>query len=218
MTSVADEESRTRRPIHCVLLSTLIFQSLLFGRSMTHSARPPAAGPAFSAQSDPSCAAGVVSQDAWACDLARAEFLLRRGRSCHSAVAQSRAAPQPQCLVLSNSSAADLCAAPSHRQRQLSRQLTLTFCHKYSLNLLLRRDDWIGRDPADCLSRLQRPIRSLLHRDQVASSLLCEFDALLSRYNCHTGYSVKWNCSQCIVSPAALPPVPSHTSPVPEHI
>lgn len=202
MTSVHDEQSRSRnqRTINSLLLLfTLIFQSV--GRMSGHSAsgQRPAAGPAFSAQSDPSCTAAAVVQDTWACDLSRAEFLLRRGRSCHSPP-PSRT-PQPQCLVLSNSSVADICSAPPRRQRQLSRQLTLTFCHKYSLNSLLRHSDWIGSDPAVCRERLSRPIRSLLHRDQAARSLSCEFDALLSRYNCHTGYSVKWNCSQCKVSP-----------------
>lgn len=191
---------REREECSPVLLSVLFFSSLML-QSVGMAHPPPGLSlPTFSAHSVPSCMEESVSRDAWACDVARAEHLLRHGRTCHSPPPD----PQSQCLVLTNSSAAALCRHPPDRQRQLSRQLQLTFCHKYSLNLLLRRhDDWLGQDQDLCRSRLQPQILDLLQRDMTASSLFCEFDALLSRFNCHTGYSVKWNCSHCTVSPAA---------------
>ena len=161
----------------------------------------------FSAHSTPSCSADTLSQDAWACDLARAEHLLRHGRSCPSH--PPPLAPQPSCLVLRNASTRDICHMSASNRSQLTRQLTLTFCHKYSLDVLLRSHDWMQEREESACERLLHPhILHLLDRDMQAASLACEFDVLLSRYNCHTGYtggySVKWNCSQCIVSPILL--------------
>lgn len=208
---VADGSTTVRRDTeqcNCRLLFLIILMSLFFGYVLSHSV--PHSGQRFreqfDAQKEPAC-----GTDPWSCDLARAEFLLRFGRSCpndssiepvehRDLQSSSRTTPSSQCLVLSNSSAKTLCHQEPNRRRLLSRRLTLTFCHKYSLNILTRRTDWLSQeDPLVCQSILEPEIRSLMHRDLTASTLFCEFDVLLSRYNCHTNYSVVWNCSQCRV-------------------
>ena len=184
--------------------------SLFFGYTLSHSV--PHSGQRFreqfDAQKEPVC-----KTDPWSCDLARAEFLLRFGRSCpndssiepfvsehRDLQSSSRTTPSSQCLVLSNSSAKTLCRKEPNDRRLFSRRLTLTFCQKYSLNILTRRTDWLShKDPLVCQSILEPEIQRLMRRDLTASTLFCEFDVLLSRYNCHTNYSVVWNCSQCRV-------------------
>lgn len=83
----------------------------------------------------------------------------------------------------------------SPSEREYSSSLHLPFCQRYSLKVLTN-SSWITANYTTC----QLILNSILDQDNLASKLSCQFDSLLARYNCQSGYSVKWNCPACSVS------------------
>lgn len=84
----------------------------------------------------------------------------------------------PRCSALCSRAQTPACSAPP---------AALPFCSHLPMDRLLA-----GR----CQARLPHA----LHRDALACQLACEFQALLSRFDCLGGYSAKWDCHTCAVS------------------
>lgn len=89
----------------------------------------------------------------------------------------------------------ELCKLDTSDRDVYSSSLHLTFCQRYSLQVLTN-SSWITANYTTC----QLILNSILEQDNLAAKLSCQFNSLLARYNCQSGYSVKWNCSACSVS------------------
>lgn len=75
----------------------------------------------------------------------------------------------------------------------------LSLCTRYKLENILSNDmlDSIMHDsPRDC----RRVLDEFLQLDELIGDFYRSFKSLLTRYNCHNGYSVKWTCEDCKVS------------------
>lgn len=98
-----------------------------------------------------------------------------------------------KCLAKKNVN--ELCKLSPSERIVYSSSLHLTFCQRYSLQVLTN-SSWITANYTTC----QLILNSILEQDNLAAKLSCQFNSLLARYNCQSGYSVKWNCSACSVS------------------
>lgn len=159
------------------------------------------------------------SLDPWACDLSRAQKLLApdkdfgEGRLCRirppsHATGQfiKIISPADQCLIISDPQkhVRELCRDGPVFRREQSGQLVLSFCHQYSL-FTLTDGSWTYANTSTCRSLLRPILEEIKRKDAQARRLSCEFDSLLARYNCQSGYSVKWSCDECSVSVSILP-------------
>lgn len=120
-----------------------------------------------------------------------------------------------QCLVIQNPSitGGEIChetrltenASPSDSAKEelslleLLSKYHLPFCHHYTLNLLTIKDNYAGNETT-CSQNLLPILSQLISLDQTAYTFSCEFNSLVSRYNCQSGFSVKWDCDDCRVS------------------
>lgn len=75
----------------------------------------------------------------------------------------------------------------------------LSFCSRYKLESLLSNDilNSIVHDSSESCDKILNEFNQL---DQLIEKFDRLFKNLLSRYNCHNGYSVKWGCDDCKVS------------------
>lgn len=76
----------------------------------------------------------------------------------------------------------------------------LTHCARYKLDSLLSNQILMSimhRSSSECENILDE----FIQLDQMISQFDILFRNLLTRYNCHNGYSVKWTCEDCKVSP-----------------
>lgn len=73
----------------------------------------------------------------------------------------------------------------------------LSFCSRYNLTSLIPHNTWhkIRGNKTMCESTL----RTLVTLDNTSRDLDCEFDTVIARYDCETGFSVNSNCSFCKV-------------------
>lgn len=72
----------------------------------------------------------------------------------------------------------------------------LTFCSRYKSENLLSNEILMSimhHDSQDC----RRILKEFIQLDETINQFDDLFTKLLSRYNCHNGYSVKWNCDDC---------------------
>lgn len=89
----------------------------------------------------------------------------------------------------------------SLRSEQLNNTY-LTHCSRYKLENLLSNEILMSimhHDRGDC----ERILDEFVQLDETINQFDSLFIKLLSRYNCHNGYSVKWNCDDCKVSASA---------------
>lgn len=52
----------------------------------------------------------------------------------------------------------------------------------------------------DSTDQCERTLDEFIQLDEMIEQFNELFKKVLSRYNCHNGYSVKWNCDDCKVS------------------
>lgn len=86
----------------------------------------------------------------------------------------------------------------SQRSEQLNNTF-LTFCSRYKLENLFSNEILMSimhHDSRDC----EKILNEFVQLDETINQFDSLFIKLLSRYNCHNGYSVKWNCDDCKVS------------------
>ena len=74
----------------------------------------------------------------------------------------------------------------------------LNYCPHYTLDLLTTRNNYRGNQSV-CRTTINLILNQLIQLDQTAFKISCEFNSLVSRYNCQSGFSVKWNCQECTV-------------------
>lgn len=154
----------------------------------------------------------LQDRDPWACDLLKAQRSLRlqdcQGSNCTTTTTTSKTSSQQfkqlieppiQCLVLNDDLANGLCQTDIRKRRRIAETIRPSFCHKFPL-LLLTDGSWMSVNTSSCQSILKPILQDLIRRDQLAKNISCQFDTLISRYNCQTGYSVQWSCSNCTVS------------------
>uniref|UniRef100_T1JHN8 Uncharacterized protein n=1 Tax=Strigamia maritima TaxID=126957 RepID=T1JHN8_STRMM len=100
-----------------------------------------------------------------------------------------------QCLYLRGDAAAEcVCSCPAERSRaHVLRKMRLSFCTHHALDTVLNLTMVANESPDECLTHL----RAVQHLDDLASRVSCEFEHILSRYDCNNGYSSKWNCDDC---------------------
>ena len=75
----------------------------------------------------------------------------------------------------------------------------LMHCDRYKIGDLLSSEviEIINhRETADC----ERVLNEFIELDELIDKFDVLFKKLLTRYNCHNGYSVKWTCEDCKVS------------------
>lgn len=75
----------------------------------------------------------------------------------------------------------------------------LNFCTRYKLENLFSSQSLMSimhDSTEDCVKILE----VFINLDEVIEKFYTLFEKLLTRYNCHNGYSVKWTCSDCKVS------------------
>lgn len=103
-----------------------------------------------------------------------------------------------QCLVLDTESVNYFCDSSSNSRSKRINEHHLKFCHGYSLkNVLSNETRYKVINTSSCRTILNE----LQILDNLAQRLSCEFETVLSRYNCQSGgYSVKWSCNECWVS------------------
>lgn len=119
-----------------------------------------------------------------------------------------------QCLVIQNPTitGGEICHETKLTENRLSdsaeeelsllellSKYHLPFCHHYTLNLLTIKDNYAGNETI-CSQNLPSILSQLISLDETAYKFSCEFNSLVSRYNCQSGFSVKWNCDDCRVS------------------
>lgn len=78
-------------------------------------------------------------------------------------------------------------------------EVYLRHCSRYRFDSLLSNGalETIMHDsPDEC----ERVVRDFILLDEQINRYDQNFTTLLTRYNCHNGYSVKWNCEDCKVS------------------
>lgn len=75
----------------------------------------------------------------------------------------------------------------------------LTYCTRYKLENLLSNEILMAI-MHDSSGECERILDEFMQLDQLINQFDGFFKALLMRYNCHNGYSVKWNCDDCKVS------------------
>lgn len=86
----------------------------------------------------------------------------------------------------------------SQRNEQLNNTF-LVYCSRYKLENLLSNgifNSIMHKSSGDC----KRILDEFIQLDETINQFDNLFITLLSRYNCHNGYSVKWNCDDCKVS------------------
>lgn len=72
----------------------------------------------------------------------------------------------------------------------------LRHCNRYKFDSLLASDILMSI-MHDSSEECERIIREFIQLDELVRHFDHLFRKLLSRYNCHNGYSVKWNCDDC---------------------
>lgn len=75
----------------------------------------------------------------------------------------------------------------------------LTYCTRYKLENLLSNEILMSI-MHDSSGECERILDEFMQLDQLINQFDGFFRTLLMRYNCHNGYSVKWNCDDCKVS------------------
>ncbi|CAM1332713.1 Uncharacterised protein g10955 [Pycnogonum litorale] len=83
----------------------------------------------------------------------------------------------------------------SQRERSL-KLVSLDYCHNYTLDDVLsdkNRNLVVNGTHSQCVSILEE----LVMIDNKVHVILCEFEHLLSRYDCQRQYSAKWTCQHC---------------------
>lgn len=120
--------------------------------------------------------------------------------------------PLPQCLSISNDLVEAVCE-PSDALDLADCQLA--FCERYSLKdvvpqWMLATSEDLATAPAASIdidsgpkrnqSACRQDLNKLLVAEAEVRKRVADFEALLSRYNCQSGYSVKWDCNECSVS------------------
>lgn len=106
-----------------------------------------------------------------------------------SALSWLRSSPPPMCLTLTNSSITEYCT-------KLPTECRLNFCGQYALRDAVSNWSALASDGSQCRGELE----ALLGLEKRAKQRVREFQSLVSRYNCQSRYSVKWKCTDCIVS------------------
>lgn len=75
----------------------------------------------------------------------------------------------------------------------------LTYCTRYKLENLLSNEILMSI-MHDSSGECERILDEFIQLDTLINQFDGFFRTLLNRYNCHNGYSVKWNCEDCKVS------------------
>lgn len=75
----------------------------------------------------------------------------------------------------------------------------LTYCSRYKLESLLSNEILMSI-MHDSSGECERILDEFMQLDRLINQFDGFFKTLLMRYNCHNGYSVKWNCDDCKVS------------------
>jgi hypothetical protein len=103
------------------------------------------------------------------------------------------------CLSLDGNSAESICdySQGVPRLDQL-RIYHLKHCHRYPLAIVLSKQAWLNVVHSNS-SVCYNVLSELLVLDNRVNQLICDYDSLLSRYDCDTGFSVKWDCDECRV-------------------
>ena len=203
-----------------VLLSIFILQFLVFltlvGVVLTSSddnntSSSPSMTPA---QESLVCPLSVDDKDPWACDLLRAQQLLGQ-QDCHDSKCKRRTSssssdrfkqlvtPTSQCLLLSEGLEDEVCQEDHKNRRDQFSKYSPSFCHTFPLRIL-SDSSWMSANASSCKSILKTVIADILRKDELARNISCQFNTLISRYNCQTGYSVQWSCSNCMVCYSCL--------------
>lgn len=115
--------------------------------------------------------------------------------------------PGIQCLYLRNPSAKSRACAVAGMAARSVRRLRLAFCSHHPIDSVLaelqQQPPSAGREQAAPLpvwhnsTACERDLDRVQDADEMAHRIYCEFEHSLSRYDCHNGYSVKWNCEDC---------------------
>lgn len=108
---------------------------------------------------------------------------------------------QPQREVLTWPLVEETCSL--YRGSQRSERLNgtyLTYCSKHKIDLLFSIDI-LERIMHQSMFECQRVLSEFIRLDEQINKFYESFKLLLKRYNCQNGYSVKWNCIDCKVSP-----------------
>lgn len=109
----------------------------------------------------------------------------------HRREAKLREPAQCLRLSLSNASLDAACDAPDPAD-----DCQLDYCERYSLKDVFPDLAALRQNRTRCRSELEK----LLSDEADVRRRVSQFDALLHRYNCQSGYSVKWDCLNCSVS------------------
>jgi len=106
-----------------------------------------------------------------------------------------------QCLFLDGESTKSICDSEKGVPRMmLLQKYHLKYCHRYPLVNVLSSDAWQSLLHSVNSRKCQQILSELEMIDNIVNQLICEYDALLERYDCQNGFSVKWSCNDCKVS------------------
>lgn len=102
--------------------------------------------------------------------------------------------------LLTETSASSACSLARGCQRKDRLASTyLENCNRYRVENLLSNSllgSLMHSDERDC----EKILSEFMRIDKLIGELNELFKSILYRYNCHNGYSVKWNCDECKVS------------------
>lgn len=114
---------------------------------------------------------------------------------------------QTQCLYIDRNTSKDMCALKIKSQRELKvRDTRLKFCNSYTVSSLINgikvKEKCLKGSASDC----EECFQELEDIDAGLYALMCSFETLMSRYDCHYQHSLsstsksRFNCTHCLVS------------------
>ena len=105
-----------------------------------------------------------------------------------------------QCLVLNSHLSKEVCQEPVRRRTQKMRHNTyrLKFCSNYHVNHVIDQENCnLEGSEQEC----QQCFDQVDILDQKIHSMYCQFQDIISRFDCKGNFSTHWGCEDCTVSP-----------------